>query len=139
MISETTRRAVADRAGQRCEYCQCPGGYSPGPFSIEHIAPRALGGSDEIDNLAWACMGCNGHKAVAIIANDPTSGELAPLFNPRTQVWRDHFAWSDDALFFIGLTPCGRATVARLMLNRMNVVNLRRILREAELHPPAMS
>jgi hypothetical protein len=37
----------------------------------------------------------------------------------------------------IGLTPVGRATIDRLQLNREGVINLRRILRAIEEHPPA--
>jgi hypothetical protein len=33
-------------------------------------------------------------------------------------------------------SPCGRATVEALRLNRLGVVNLRRLLRNANLHPP---
>ncbi|WP_255515627.1 hypothetical protein [aff. Roholtiella sp. LEGE 12411] len=36
----------------------------------------------------------------------------------------------------IGKTACGRATVEALRLNRSGVVNLRRLLRSANLHPP---
>ncbi|MEK7787389.1 MAG: HNH endonuclease [Chloroflexota bacterium] len=31
-------------------------------FTVEHIKPRAAGGETTLDNLAWACFGCNGHK-----------------------------------------------------------------------------
>jgi hypothetical protein len=37
----------------------------------------------------------------------------------------------------IGLTACGRATIVALKLNRPNVVNLRRLLANAQLHPPS--
>jgi hypothetical protein len=36
----------------------------------------------------------------------------------------------------IGITACGRATVEALRLNRFGVVNLRRLLRGVNLHPP---
>jgi hypothetical protein len=36
----------------------------------------------------------------------------------------------------VGLTPIGRATIARLELNRPNVVNLRRLLVAFQEHPP---
>jgi hypothetical protein len=42
----------------------------------------------------------------------------------------------DDFEQVIGKTPCGRATVEALRLNRFGVVNLRRLLRDANLHPP---
>ena len=36
----------------------------------------------------------------------------------------------------IGITPCGRATVDALQLNRESVVNFRRILVAMGEHPP---
>jgi hypothetical protein len=81
-------------------------------------------------------MGCNGHKAMAITAPDPVTGQDAPLFHPRTQEWSHHFRWSEDLLRLQGLTPTGRATIERLRLNRVEVMNLRRVLRDAGLHPP---
>ena len=45
---------------------------------------------------------------------DPIDSEIAPLFNPRLQRWRDHFCWSADTRLILGLTPTGRATVVAL-------------------------
>ena len=136
-VSPETRRRVRGRAQNRCEYCQCPGSHSTSPFAIEHIYPQARGGADEDANLVCSCGHCNGHKAAVIAAVDPQTGKRAPLFNPRTQIWKDHFAWSDDKTLIIGLTPTGRATVKRLKMNREETVNLRNVLRLAGLHPPA--
>jgi hypothetical protein len=40
-------------------------------------------------------------------------------------------------LQIIGDTPTGRATIVGLELNRLGVVNLRRLLGEEEGHPPS--
>ena len=69
-------------------------------------------------------------------AEDPVNGERAPLFDPRRDRWSDHFAWNTDCTLMIGLTPSGRATIEKLQLNRIGVVNLRRIMLIAGLHPP---
>jgi hypothetical protein len=66
----------------------------------------------------------------------PVSGERVPLYHPRRDAWRDHFAWSDDFSEILGLTSTGCATVACLDLNRVEVVNLRRLLKLAAQHPP---
>ncbi len=58
------------------------------------------------------------------------------MYNPRQQVWSEHFGWSDDFTQVIGKTACGRVTVEALRLNRYGVVNLRRLLFAANLHPP---
>lgn len=135
-ISTHDRQVVADRARFCCEYCQSQLKYSADSFSVEHIVPQSLGGSDDLSNLALSCQRCNNAKYVASEATDPLSGRSAPLFHPRQHDWSEHFVWSHDFLFIHGLTPTGRATVDRLQLNRSGVVNLRRVLRDAAEHPP---
>lgn len=88
------------------------------------------------ENLAYACSGCNGRKAIRVQANDPDTGQLVPLFHPRQQRWREHFHWSEDTSYAEGLTPIGRATIEALQLNRSALVNLRRVLHLAGEHPP---
>lgn len=69
-------------------------------------------------------------------AEDPVDGEKVPLFHPRCDRWSDHFAWNADYTLMVGLTPTGRATIEKLQLNRIGVVNLRRVMLIAGLHPP---
>lgn len=106
-------------------------------FSLEHIIPLDRGGSEDPDNLAFACQGCNNHKYTRTEARDPVTGRIVPLFHPRRQHWRDHFVWSSDFSQILGYTPTGRATVEALRLNREGLVNLRRVLYAAGEHPPA--
>jgi 5-methylcytosine-specific restriction endonuclease McrA len=61
-IPANTQRAVIERAQGRCEYCQSRADYTTEPFAVEHIIPVSRGGTSEIDNLAFSCSGCNGHK-----------------------------------------------------------------------------
>lgn len=130
------KEKVARRAHGYCEYCRCPAEYSPDTFSIEHIVPLARGGGHELSNLALSCQGCNNRKFISIDAIDPVRGERVALFHPRRDSWRDQFAWNEDCTLVIGLTSTGRATVEKLELNRPGVVNLRRLLLIAGLHPP---
>jgi hypothetical protein len=108
-------------------------------FSIEHILPRYKGGETTFDNLALSCQGCNNHKHTKTQGIDPVTEQVAPLFHPRQQSWREHFAWSADYTLIIGLTPTGRATVKELQLNRVGLVNLRRVLFALGEHPPKES
>jgi len=103
---------------------------------VEHILPRSRAGADDLDNLAWSCQACNNRKYTATQAVDPQTGSLASLYHPRRHSWGEHFQWSDDWLTLIGVTPTGRATIARLDLNREGVVNLRGLLVPAGKHPP---
>ena len=123
------RERVALRAELRCEYCRSPSDCSTSSFSVEHIVPRVSGGSDEEGNLAWSCMGRNDRKYTAVGAIDSASGEYAELFDPRRHQWEDHFSWAADFTLIAGLSMVGRATVAKLKLNRPELVKLSRILR----------
>lgn len=134
--TERQKQAVSENAGGVCEYCRSRRDYSPDPFSVEHIQPRARGGPDTPENLAFSCHGCNGHKHAKTEALDPIARERVPLFHPRRQRWRDHFEWGEDFTLIVGLTGTGRATVEALQMNRPGVVNLRRLLYRAGLHPP---
>jgi len=134
-VTPAQRQAVFARAHGRCEYCHTPDGFVPGSFAVEHIVPRSKGGRTRLDNLALSCPACNGHKYNKIEGADPLNRTLVPLFNPRKQRWAEHFVWSDDFTLLVGLTPTGRATVATLQMNQQKMVNLRRLLGLAGLHP----
>ena len=136
MKSKRLKALIFERARGCCEYCLSQVKYSPDPFSIEHIMPRSKGGSDDPDNLAWACMGCNGTKYNDTSAIDPITMEVVPLFNPRTQDWSAHFQWSMGLTHVFGRTAVGRATVEKLGLNREGLVNLREVLAAIGEHPP---
>jgi 5-methylcytosine-specific restriction endonuclease McrA len=75
-----------------CEYCHQPELFSPYSYHVDHILPvKRHGGSEGLDNLAWACFECNTNKAGDISRYDYETKELTPLYNPRTQLWDDHF------------------------------------------------
>jgi hypothetical protein len=135
-ITRSVRASVGTRAGHRCEYCRAPAAASGTSFSIDHIMPSARGGTDDPSNLALACQGCNGSKLTATSHRDPVTGQVVPLFNPRIDTWRDHFAWADDGLMIAPLTAVGRATLVRLRLNRPGLILQRLSLRSVGLHPP---
>ena len=135
-LTQQQREFIKQRANHCCEYYLSQIKFSPDPFSIEHIVPRVKGGTNDLDNLAIACQGCNNFKYSCTQAIDPVTGESAPIYNPRKHVWGDHFTWTEDAAQMLGLTPTGRATVERLRLNREGVVNLRQVLYAIEQHPP---
>ena len=133
---QSVRRTLRERAGNRCEYCRHSADFASGPFVCEHIWPRVLGAGDTLDELAWACSACNGHKHAKTHALDSQTKCRVRLFNPRRQKWTRHFAWSDDTLYILGRTAVGRATIAALQLNHLEVVNLRRALKAIGEHPP---
>ncbi|MFQ5633169.1 MAG: HNH endonuclease [bacterium] len=135
-VSRKLKRAVFERAQGSCEYCRSQIRYAMQSFAVEHIIPRQAGGQSSLENLALACEGCNGHKFIKTEAMDPVTENMVPLFHPRKQLWSDHFTWSSDFAFILGLTPTGRATVDTFQLNRDGLVNLRRLLYAFDKHPP---
>ncbi len=102
-------------------------------MQVDHIDPS---GDDVLNNLCLACWNCNNHKHKATVVLDSDTGEGVPLFNPRTQIWHEHFEWTDGAARVRGLTPVGRATVARLKMNRPPIVVARMRWAAGGHHPP---
>jgi hypothetical protein len=130
------RRRVAQLALHRCGYCLRSEELMGMPMTIEHIIPKAVGGLTTEENLWLACPSCNQFKGTQIRARDPRSGDWVKLFNPRLQVWDEHFAWSIEGIQIIGKTPCGRATVIALQMNNPEIVVTRRLWVNVEWWPP---
>lgn len=109
---------VAQRAQHQCEYCHAPEVIFNVAFEVDHIIPLSKGGLDDLRNLALACRVCNLRKLDYIDGIDPTTEQLVRLFNPRTDIWKDHFAVQLQPPFQLeGKTSIGRATVERLEMN----------------------
>ena len=122
-----TRRTVRERADDRCEYCQLRQEHAQlWRHQIEHVIPRKHRGTDDLDNLAWACVRCNLSKSSNLSGIDADTGQTVALYNPRNQIWWEHFAYEGAEI--IGLTPTGRATVAVLNMNESRRFQLRQEL-----------
>ena len=141
-INDETKRAVRERANYLCEYCHSSERLSASRFTIDHITPRSLGGSDALENLALACRRCNERRYNFVASIDPESQETVPIFNPRLQKWDEHFGWRDNGILIEGITPIGRATCIRLDLNDTrypeedSIRETRRFWIKTGLHPP---
>jgi HNH endonuclease len=142
-ISDEVRQIIRERAKYLCEYCHSPELLSANRFTIEHLVPRSLGGSDEVDNLALACRRCNERRYNFVTGVDPETQEIVPIFNPRSQKWQEHFVWIDRGTVIRGITSVGRATCIRLDLNDLrypendSIRETRKFWLKTGLHPPA--
>jgi hypothetical protein len=142
-VSDITRRSVRERAGYLCEYCHSQERLAANRFTVDHVIPRSLEGSDNIDNLALACRRCNERRYNFVAGIDPNTQEVVPIFNPRGQKWADHFKWIESGVLIKGITPTGRATCIRLDLNDMrypehdSIRATRLIWIQTGLHPPS--
>ncbi len=125
-IPKALRERVADQARHRCGYCLTAEAIVGTPMEFDHLIPESLGGATEEENLWLACSLCNDCKSNRIAALDEDTGEVVRLFDPRRQVWGEHFRWTPEGDRIAGLTPTGRATVAARNLNRPVLVVARR-------------
>jgi len=126
-IPVALRRRVTESAHHRCGYCLRTEELMGMPMTIEHIIPEALGGTTTEDNLWLACSSCNQFKASQIRERDPRNSDWVKIFNPRLQVWDEHFAWNNDGTQIMGKTPCGRVTVIALQMNNPSIIVTRRL------------
>lgn len=129
------RRIQAEFSG-RCGYCHTTTAITGARLVIDHIVPEVAGGATAWENLCLACHSCNEFKGARESAHDPVTGSLVRLFHPRRQRWRRHFRWSDDGAEIVGMTRVGRATVAALQLNHIEIVAARRRWVSIGWHPP---
>lgn len=63
-VSKSTRHDVFMRDDYRC--CECGATNQQTRLTIDHIIPRALGGTNDIDNLQTLCEECNTQKGTSI-------------------------------------------------------------------------
>lgn len=127
-------RLSAERAGNRCEYCRMHQALQGAKFHLEHVIPKSRGGATDLDNLAWACPGCNLRKSTRVEVNDIETGDVLSLFHPRKDSWQEHFAWDDYHI--VGITPKGRATVLALAFNEPRKIRIRQAEQTFGLFPP---
>lgn len=126
---------VFERAAFRCEYCHTQQ-LLVIVMQLDHIIPQSKGGPTTSENLCLACTTCNNHKSDHQTGIDPLTTFEHPLFNPRNDLWEAHFEWGADKAVLVGLTPIGRATIARLKINSDTVVKSRRFWVKLGVHPP---
>jgi HNH endonuclease len=116
-INDAIKKTVREREEYLCEYCHSPERLSANRFTVNHVIPRSLEGSDEIGNLALACRRCNERRYNFVAGFDPETKEIVLIFSPRSQRWAEHFIWLNGGIMIQGVTPTGRATCKRLYLN----------------------
>lgn len=92
-MDEAIRNFVRNRAGSCCEYCGLDQeALAWVSFTLDHIRAKQHGGSDDAENLAFACVHCNLHKGPNLTGIDPETDQMARLFDPRRDDRSEHFA-----------------------------------------------
>ena len=80
-------------------------------LTIDHFQPKTAGGSDEIDNLVYACHACNLYKSQAWDSLDP------PILHPLKADMNKLIAAESDGTL-TGMTPEAIRHIDALHLNR---------------------
>ncbi|MBC7798886.1 MAG: HNH endonuclease [Pyrinomonadaceae bacterium] len=132
-ISKKVRREVFERAKNLCEYCFRSEDFTIYSHEIDHIIPRKHGGGNEFENLALSCWQCNGNKGTDFCSFDwETNGALTLFFNPRKQIWTNHFKLEKAEI--VALTAEARVTTRILRFNDAERIEERRELIEAGIY-----
>lgn len=133
-ISKSLRRKITTRAAECCEYCLVHQDERPEKHQIDQITALKHGGTTDSENPALACVICNRYKGSDLTSIDLLEKVIVPLFNPRTQIWSEHFELEQEKI--VGQTPIGRATVDLLKLNDEDRLIERQEIIKAKCYPP---
>ncbi|MEK6286950.1 MAG: HNH endonuclease signature motif containing protein [Acidobacteriota bacterium] len=114
-VSEELRRLVANRAERLCEYCLIGEDDTFFGCEVDHIVSLKHSGPTEAINLAYACSFCNRNKGSDIASLSGVAGELVRFFNPRIDLWSEHFRLEGSLIE--PLTSVGEATARILKFN----------------------
>jgi hypothetical protein len=137
-ISAELRRLVIARADRLCEYCLLHEDDSYFGCQVDHIISEKHGGLTVADNLAFACTTCNRNKGsdVGSVVRPLDSGIFSRFFNPRSDLWREHFRLDDsDKISIIPLSNIGEVTERILAFNTIERLLERQNLREINRYP----
>lgn len=125
-IAEALRQQVIERAHGCCEYCRIDQDDVLLPHEIDHIIAEKHRGQTVAANLCLSCIYCNRNKGSDISSIDLETMQLARLFNPRTDIWSEHFRLTGNRIE--PLTSEGRVTEFVLQLNSPAQLERRAIL-----------
>ena len=81
---------------------------------VDHIISVKHGGGNEPSNLAYACLACNRAKG-SDLGSIASSGELVSFYNPRTDLWPEHFMLEGTQIN--PLTEIGEVTASIFKFN----------------------
>lgn len=123
-VSAETRAAVRMAFGGRCGYCGVSETSVGGALEMDHVHPVAAGGSDEIENLVYACTACNRFKGD--YAPSPDAPESLRLLHPRRDDMNAHITETAHGRL-VGVTPRGWFHIQRLHLNRAQLIEMRHL------------
>ena len=121
-ISGENRKAVREQYNFACGYCGVSELDAGSELEIDHFQPVSHDGSDEWDNLVYACPACNRNKASYWPL--PDAPPHMHLLHPLTDSLHIHITLLQDGRL-AGLTPRGWFHIDWLHLNRLQLIAMR--------------
>lgn len=131
-IPKAFRLFVSHRAAFRCEYCKVPDLGFAFPFQIDHIRAIKHNGLTVLSNLAYCCPDCNRYKGTDPGSYLDESPALIRFYNPRTDIWEDHFGIDDGIIY--PKTQEGQVTVLIFQFNLPERIIYRQELVASDLY-----
>jgi 5-methylcytosine-specific restriction endonuclease McrA len=131
-IPAALRRQVIERAKNCCEYCLIHEDDVSMRHEVDHIIAEKHGGTTTEENLAYACFLCNNNKG-SDIASLSRSGIVTRLFQPRSDIWAEHFRLDNAQI--VPITDIGEATEWILGFNTTERCEERRGLIALDRYP----
>lgn len=139
-INADLRRLVITRADNLCEYCLLHEDDTYFGCEVDHIISEKHGGPTNSANLAYACMSCNRNKGsdVGSIVMPLERNIFSRFFNPRIDLWSEHFAIDNlNKITIVPLNDIGEVTVRILGFNSIERLLERQTLYEIGRYPTA--
>jgi hypothetical protein len=84
-VSRATRRTVFERDGERCTFTDAEGHRCPATtwLELDHVTPRARGGTDAPENLRVRCRAHNLLYAEQVFGKDHVARKIRERRDPR--------------------------------------------------------
>lgn len=133
-VSDNLRNEVELRAKSVCEYCRIRIEDTYFGGEIDHIISLKHRGETVSENLALACQPCNRNKGSDLGSISDASNQLIRFFNPRTDIWNEHFHISSDGEIE-PLTEIGEVTASIFGFNEPERIAERQGLIELGTYP----
>jgi len=126
MIRAAVKRLVRSIYVMRCGYCLVSEAEVGAEMTYDHFQPQSQGGSNDQENLVYACHACNEFKGDYFGDTEDTR-----LLHPLHDDLKHHLGHRLDGTLQ-GVTPAGQRYIERLQLNRPPLVLYRRNGQRAE-------
>jgi len=116
--------AIRLRFQYRCAYCGVTEESTGGPLTIDHYRPLTKGGTDEPDNLIYACYKCNQYKH-NFWPDDQHVLQAQRVLHPLVDVLSLHIRMNEQTGLLEPITLEGQFHITLLRLNRPQLVRHR--------------